>query len=138
MNLKEYIRAFKVFLKQEEQHKLWLDSYTKESSSTGFNKALKHKIKTRDGWKCQECRIEARQLRQMQSYLTIHHIDFNHENNKPENLITLCPLCHAKTNFQQSSWIKYYMEKTGFINKQDSQFNNNPPNSLGHRRKKRR
>jgi len=32
-------------------------------------------------------------------------------NNEPENLITLCASCHAKTLFKRENWIKYYKLK---------------------------
>jgi len=31
----------------------------------------------------------------------IHHKDFNHENNKPENLQSLCPGCHRLTHAEE-------------------------------------
>ncbi len=30
--------------------------------------------------------------------ICVHHIDFNHRNNKKENLIILCKSCHCKTH----------------------------------------
>jgi hypothetical protein len=115
MRLAVYIKKFREFLSHERLHKQWLKDLAKESHSKAFTKELKRKVKDRDGWKCQECGIKARQLRQMGSYLTVHHIDFNHENCKMSNLITLCPLCHCKTNFQKSSWVKYYSEKIELV-----------------------
>jgi 5-methylcytosine-specific restriction endonuclease McrA len=114
MNLRETIKQFKKFMLHKKQYDKWMSQYSNESSSSkGFTKELKKKIKDRDNWTCQECGILGRMLRQLHSYLTIHHINFNHNDCRPDNLITLCPLCHAKTNFVQSSWIKYYLEKTG-------------------------
>jgi len=53
-----------------------------------FNKKLKHRIKTRDGFFCKICG-------KAKKTLDIHHIDENKENNTPENLITVCHSCHS-------------------------------------------
>ena len=115
MTIKDYIVKFKEFLAHEHLHAQWLKELSTESRTKSFNRALKRKVKDRDNWECQECRIKSRQLRQMSSYLTVHHINFNHEDCQMSNLITLCPLCHAKTNFQKDSWIKYYSEKIELV-----------------------
>ncbi|RMG78944.1 MAG: HNH endonuclease [Chloroflexi bacterium] len=51
---------------------------------------IKKSILARDNYQCQAagCRFRAKQ------YLHVHHIDDDHTNNNPKNLITLCPLCH--------------------------------------------
>jgi 5-methylcytosine-specific restriction endonuclease McrA len=105
MSLLNKIRKFL----NHKYYKHWEKQYSKESAK--FSKELKNRIKKRDNYQCQECGVKARQLRQMHSYLTIHHINFNHNDNKEDNLITLCPLCHAKTNFTKETWIKYFLEK---------------------------
>lgn len=40
-----------------------------------------------------------------------NHIDYNKHNLSPENLVTLCKSCHAKTNFNRNYWIKYFIKK---------------------------
>ena len=115
MKLSDYIRQFQEFIENKKIHDKWIELLAKENQNPKFTKALKDKVKERDNWECQECNIKSRQLRQMHSYPTIHHIDFNHDNCKLDNLITLCPLCHAKTNFTKSTWVKYYSERIGRI-----------------------
>ena len=34
--------------------------------------------------------------------------DYDKNNNKPENLISLCCSCHSKTNVKREYWIKYF------------------------------
>ena len=67
------------------------------NADRGFNwKAIKKKIKERDNYTCQECgKIEGEQ------YLQVHHIVPYRifEDNSEENLITLCPKCHAKHEY---------------------------------------
>lgn len=72
----------------------WQNGKSFEIYPKEFNKALKQSILERDNYTCQclDCIIENI------TDLHIHHIDFNKQNNDPENLITLCNSCHAKTN----------------------------------------
>lgn len=119
MGIGEYIKRFQEFLKNVELHEKWVSDLAKENKNPTFTKALKQRVKERDNYQCQECGIKARQLRQMNSYLTVHHIDFNHHNCVIDNLITLCPLCHAKTNFAKTTWIKYYSERMEITEKKE-------------------
>jgi len=71
-----------------------------------FNDKIKNEIKDRDFHICQtpNCVNDEN--------LCIHHIDYNKKNNNPENLITLCNSCHAKTIGKKNRqyWINYYSE----------------------------
>lgn len=51
-------------------------------------KAIRGDILERDLHQCQFCDFDAKNFQE------IHHIDDNHENNSPENLVTTCVLCH--------------------------------------------
>lgn len=51
---------------------------------------LRLEIKNRDGNGCKIC--------QSTTKLDVHHIDFDKQNNRPENLITLCKRDHGKAN----------------------------------------
>ena len=42
--------------------------------------------------------------------LNVHHIDYNKKNSIAQNLITLCSLCHGKTNSNRD-WYQPYYEK---------------------------
>lgn len=48
-------------------------------------------IRHRDGWKCQRCRGDSRNLH-------VHHNDCDKQNNDPENLVTLCASCHGEVH----------------------------------------
>lgn len=52
---------------------------------------LHENIKARDGFKCQW----GERCNGLNQNLIVHHIDFNDRNNEPNNLITLCNLCHC-------------------------------------------
>jgi hypothetical protein len=56
-------------------------------------------IRKRDRYKCQRCGKTGR---------TVHHIDYDKSNNKPENLIVLCKSCHGKTNSNRDYWFAYF------------------------------
>ena len=68
-----------------------------------FNKNLKEKIKIRDNYICQECGTDLN--------LSIHHIDYDKNNNIEENLITLCFTCNSKANARRPYWKEYFNVK---------------------------
>jgi len=64
-----------------------------------FNDKLKEKIRKRDNYQCQLCGItEEEYIIVFGERLTVHHIDYNKNNNNEDNLISLCRSCHARTN----------------------------------------
>lgn len=71
----------------------------------GFTPYLKNKIKERDGYICQLCFKNPKKVT-----LAIHHIDYDKENCKTENLITLCVGCNCKVNFGRSYWKNYFKQ----------------------------
>jgi hypothetical protein len=70
-----------------------------------FNNELKESVRIRDNYKCQLCykkhEIKGRKL-------SIHHIDYNKDNCKKKNLITLCLLCNLKVNANRDYWFAYF------------------------------
>lgn len=80
-----------------------------------LDKEFKESIKERDNYQCQnpDCWETSK-------ILTIHHIDYNKKNCRPENLITLCNSCNSRANFNRS-WHKLFykivMEKRNKIKK---------------------
>ena len=38
----------------------------------------------------------------------LHHIDYNKFNNNEDNLVSLCDICHGKTNYNREKWIKIF------------------------------
>lgn len=50
--------------------------------------AARTSILERDAYTCQACGFSA------PKGMEVHHIDDNHHNNDPANLVTLCPFCH--------------------------------------------
>jgi len=91
-----------------KNNSMWLGGLSREPYGVGFNNTLKRKIKQRDNSICQQCMKHQKEL----DYpLHVHHIDYNKKNNKQNNLITLCVVCHAQTNFKREDWTNYFQEK---------------------------
>ena len=62
-------------------------------------KQMKPTILERDGHTCQWCNKSGEQQREQSGHrFHVHHIDYDHHNTVPQNLVTLCTPCHAKTN----------------------------------------
>jgi hypothetical protein len=80
-----------------------------------FNKKLKDQIRERDNYTCQKCGITIKKYLTCRGRnLDIHHIDYDKENCKENNLITLCQPCNAKANRNRDFWFEYFtylMEK---------------------------
>ena len=75
---------------------------------------IRFNVYKRDNWICQECGIKTTNARPFsKTTICCHHIDYDKENNKENNLITLCCSCHSKTNFEREDWTKYFSEKVG-------------------------
>jgi hypothetical protein len=60
-------------------------------------------IRRRDNNTCRVCNEVGGKRR-----LSVHHIDYNRDNNNPVNLITLCGKCHGVTGFNRESWASYF------------------------------
>jgi len=79
----------------------WRGGKSFEPYSIAFNKSLKDSIRKRDNYKCQIC---CKASQQSQKTLCVHHIDYDKNNCKPKNLISLCRQCHSKTNSNRKYW----------------------------------
>lgn len=90
-----------------EKHIYWKGGITYKDYPKEFWK-IREEIRERDNHICQECKWTEEQLGEA---LSVHHIDFNKQNNNPNNLISLCRSCHAKTYNNKEDWINYYQNK---------------------------
>jgi len=82
-----------------EKSYLWKGGISFEPYSLDWTRALKKIIRERDKHTCQICFNKGNH---------VHHIDYNKRNCNPENLITLCHSCHAKTNLNREKWLKVF------------------------------
>ncbi len=80
--------------------------------SLDFNDQLKESIRKRDNYECKNCGMtEEEHIIINGSVLSIHHIDYEKNNNVEENLISLCKQCHARTNFNRQHWKNVFVVK---------------------------
>jgi len=83
-----------------------------EPYTSDFNDKFKEIVKLRDNYLCLECGIsEQKHLIINGKKLSIHHIDYVKENSYLNNCVTLCSVCHMKTNTNRKYWIDYFKEK---------------------------
>jgi hypothetical protein len=74
-----------------------------------FNIKLKKEIKSRDVYICKECNMtEKEHFNKYKKGLSVHHIDYNKNNNDKNNLITLCFKCNSKANKNREFWKEKY------------------------------
>ena len=104
----EFQKAYWTEERKKERSKLYKGKFSGELSSSWqggksfeeygieFNKELKQAIKNRDFNICQTPGCMNTDC------LDVHHIDYNKQNNNPENLIILCKSCHMKTNVEKN------------------------------------
>jgi len=97
---------------KREKHPNWLGGISFEPYGIEFNDELKEKIRERDGHICQMPGCNKRENGEAHS---VHHINYNKKDNRPENLISLCRSCHQKTNFDRNYWQSYFTNKLNYF-----------------------
>ena len=73
--------------------------------SIEWTSSLRESIRKRDGYNCMIC--HSKTPGPSKSF-HVHHINYDKKNCKPENLITLCHICHMKTHHNRNYWRKYF------------------------------
>ena len=63
---------------------------------------IRLKILKRDNYICQKCFEYGNE---------VHHIDYNKDNNKEDNLICLCHRCNCKVNKNRKYWKEYFKKE---------------------------
>ena len=88
-----------------ENNSQWGGGKSFEPYGVEFNDELKERIRERDNHQCQLCGVYEEDLTRA---LDVHHIDYDKENNDPQNLVSLHDSCHAKTNVNRDYWEAYF------------------------------
>jgi hypothetical protein len=87
----------------------WLGGISFLPYSLKWTKTLKLKIRCRDDHICQNCGMtEEEHVKKFKTVLSVHHINYNKQNCKEDNLITVCNLCNVKANTNRDYWFAYY------------------------------
>jgi hypothetical protein len=90
--------------KTGNNHYNWQGGKTLEPySQIWYNYKFKDLIKYRDNYQCQNPNCWHKNNR-----LSVHHIDYNKQNCKASNLITLCNSCNIRANTNKNYWIPIY------------------------------
>jgi hypothetical protein len=83
---------------------MWKGGYSIKDYKN-FTNRFKNLVRKRDNQICMLC---GNHREKMNTALSIHHIDYNKHNSMPENCISLCFDCHAKTNYNRKYWINHF------------------------------
>ena len=86
-------------------HPNWQGGKSFEPYALGWTKTFKEQIRYRDGYKCQICGIPETEC---MVKLSVHHIDYDKKNLDLINLISLCRICHTRTNFNREYWREFF------------------------------
>jgi len=78
-----------------ENSHLWCGGTSEQEYGPGWCSSLKAIVHERDDHKCVICWLAGN---------IVHHIDYSKDNHDLGNLITLCPICHGKTNHHRDYW----------------------------------
>ena len=109
-----YIRCQNCELRRRigKDHPCWKGGLSKLPYAEIFTERLKESIRKRDKHICQLChKTQKQQLKELNRKLSIHHIDYNKQNCKEKNLITLCHKCNSHVNKERNYWIKYFKNR---------------------------
>lgn len=110
-NLSKPHRCWKCYQKFNKgaNHPRWLEGISKFPYAFEFTLELKEEIRIRDSQKCQKCNKSSNQnQKESRKLLPVHHINYNKQDCRKENLITLCSSCHTKSNTNRDYWFAYY------------------------------
>lgn len=92
----------------------WCGGISKIKKNYTIPEELREQIRKRDNYRCQQCFRHQDELftkTGRKRKLDTHHIDFDETNDNPNNLISLCHVCHNQTQFNRKNWIKYFKER---------------------------
>ena len=86
-----------------DKHPNWRGGYSKKGYTQEWKETLRRAIRERDNY---TCKIYG----SIQGDITfdVHHIDYDKKNCNPNNFVTLCHSCHAKTNHHREEWMERF------------------------------
>jgi IS30 family transposase len=90
----------KEFYSKANRNGRWLGGKSFKIYSYKWTKELKEHIRNRDNYRCKKCNKFGNH---------VHHVNYNKQNCKMDNLITLCRKCHIATNSNRDYWYAYFV-----------------------------
>lgn len=85
-----------------------------------FNSKLKKRILERDGNICQLCfMLNKEHKEKFKDSLHCHHIDYDKQNCRENNLVTLCNVCNGKVNKDRKHWMNYFQILLSVVDEQN-------------------
>jgi len=88
---------------------MWKDGTGRLPYAFDFSRKLKEEVRKRDDYICQNCSMtEEEHLIIYGRNLHVHHIDYDKNNSKRENLVTLCFQCNIRANCSRDYWKNLY------------------------------
>ena len=94
-------------LRRGKKCHLWKGGIAESPYPREFSDSLREQIRFRDGYKCRECGTPQVECL---TKLSVHHIDYNKNNNIHSNLVSLCQHCHTATSHKRDKWIEHFQE----------------------------
>ncbi len=90
----------------------WQEGISKLPYAFEFDKILKESIRKRDNYQCLNCGMtEEEHIIVWGEVLHVHHIDYNKQNCKEDNLATTCRSCNIRANYNREYWKEFYRNK---------------------------
>jgi len=86
-----------------EKNPSWEGGKSYEPYTIDWTETLKRSIRERDHYICRLCLKGGNQ---------VHHLNYDKTNCNPDNLITLCHLCHLKTSKNREMWKNFFQNKS--------------------------
>jgi hypothetical protein len=103
--IKKSVEVRKKLWKDPKNHPRYIHGQGRIPYPIEFNETLKESIRKYDNHECRSCKIKQNKLNRK---LDIHHIDYNKNNCKKDNLISLCFRCNIKVNANRDYWYAYF------------------------------
>lgn len=100
-----WLRIVRETRSRGENHYNWHGGASFRPYGEDFDSTLRKLVRQRDNHQCQLCH-------EFQSNdgeeLSVHHIDYDKSNSHPSNLVSLCRMCHIKTNHNREHWKAHF------------------------------
>jgi len=109
-------KCYRVWQSIPENNINWKDGRSFEPYTSEFTETLKNIIRNRDNHECQNCGMtEEEHLIVWGRVSDVHHINYDKQNCKENNLITLCISCNIRANYNRDYWENLYQNKVRIL-----------------------